>query len=389
MKLALYVHPWDLRALASQGGPAALRDLGFDELALAVSYHDGRWLLPWNPEGAVRFLEDGTVHYRPSRDYGELVPLPSSEVQDGEPSPLESLCRDACAVGLGVRAWAVGTHNSRLGGLHPDRCVQNALGDVYRYALCPSQPAVQRYLAMMVDDLAAHEGLSAIEIEGFSWMGWKHSSHHEKAALAPGALLQEVLSLCFCSACEGAGADAAMRRGVADFLRSHLAATCAMQPLAVDSLPDEVTAAVAFARRHRVAIDTKNVATAAERRAQAQIPLGLQLPPDGTFRGCQMAWSGSAVGALDAGAGDEVVVTSYGDGPEEIAGMLAEISNVAPEGLARRLCIFPKAPQFRGEDDLLAVAACMAGHGFDRLSVYHSSLLPWRTLVKVAEVLKP
>ena len=59
MHLAIYAHPFDLDALRGIGGLARLRDLGFAEVAMATSYHDGRWLTPWHPAGRVRFLEDG------------------------------------------------------------------------------------------------------------------------------------------------------------------------------------------------------------------------------------------------------------------------------------------------------------------------------------------
>jgi hypothetical protein len=107
MELGIYAHPWDLRALSAHGGLQRLSDLGFRDVALAVSYHAGRWLTPWQNDSKVRFLEDGTVHYRPRADYGKLAPLVSSEVRDGEPSPLEWLCEHAPKHGLRARAWAV------------------------------------------------------------------------------------------------------------------------------------------------------------------------------------------------------------------------------------------------------------------------------------------
>ena len=193
MKLALYAHPFDLDALADHGGLQRLADLGFGEIALATSYHDGRWLQPWHPDGRVRFLEDGAVHFCPGDDYGLLRPLASSCVDAGS-SPLERLCTAAPAAGLVVRAWTVLTHNSRLGVAHPELCIENAFGDRYPYGLCPSQPEVQRYVRGIVRDLAAHAGLGAIELEAYGWMGHKHGSHHDKASFAPQGMLDYALS---------------------------------------------------------------------------------------------------------------------------------------------------------------------------------------------------
>ena len=93
MDLALYLHPFDLRALRDRGGLARLRDLGFGEVSIATSYHDGRWLTPWNPQRRVRFLEDGCVQcpwhgyrfdVRTGRQVGEgrlrLAPAPRVEI---------------------------------------------------------------------------------------------------------------------------------------------------------------------------------------------------------------------------------------------------------------------------------------------------------------------
>ena len=78
MHLAIYAHPFDLEALAASGGLSRLRDLGIGEVAMACSYHDGRWLMAHDPRHVVRFLEDGTLHFRPRSDYGALQPQPSS-----------------------------------------------------------------------------------------------------------------------------------------------------------------------------------------------------------------------------------------------------------------------------------------------------------------------
>ncbi|MGB3969794.1 MAG: hypothetical protein WBO45_23870, partial [Planctomycetota bacterium] len=248
MALALYLHPFDLEALAGVGGLRRLADLGCTEVALATSYHDGRWLMPWNPGGPVRFLEDGTVHFRPRGDYGLLAPKLSSSVPAHGPSPLEVLCGDAAKVGIRTRAWTVFTHNSRLGERHPGQCVQNAFGDHYRYALCPAQPAVQQFLVAMVRDLAAHAGLHTIELEALGQMGWKHSSHHDKASFAPAGLLDAALSACFCSACSvamaAAGHDVARVRGaVAAFVQAQVRDGDAMASPKLPSGPAELATA--------------------------------------------------------------------------------------------------------------------------------------------------
>ena len=385
MKLALYAHPWDLRALAAQAGLERLRALGYSEIALAVSYHAGRWLTPWDPTGMVRFLEDGVVHFRPRGDYGVLEPLASSEVVEGEPSPLEWLCAHAPGAGIDPRAWMVGTHNTRLGELHPDQCVENAFGDLYFYSLCPRRSEVRQYLQAMIADVAAHQGLARIEIEGFSWMGWKHSCHHEKSSVIPSARLQELLGLCFCSACLADPLGDGVRDKVADYLRAALTEGDAMEPVDADAAPRQVDLepiveqALVTARAQRVAVDCETVAAVA---SESAVPLALQVHQDPHFRGSQMAFDEQLVGAVAEGT--EGVMTTYGTGPDAIEAMLAATPAALLEQSDKRLCIWPKAPQFTCDADLQRVVALCRDHGFATIAVYHLGMLPWRTIERVA-----
>lgn len=392
MDLCVYAHPWDLRDLAPHGGLPRLRELGFQEVALAVAYHAGRWLTPWSGEGLVRFLEDGTVHFRPQVTYGELRPLPSSEVRPGEPSPLERLCAEAPAAGLRARAWAVFHHNSRLGRLHPASTVQNCLGDRYRYALCPARPEVQDYTATMVRDLLAHLGLAAIELEGLGWMGWKHSSHHEKASFAPAGLLELALSACFCERCEqayaGDGHDPALLRAFCTAETTRLLRDGdAMAPAVALSeaawRQAETEPPLAFA----VPSTRASVMSALARRLREHWPQGIaravQVHPSRWFAGSQLP----VAQAQGLGRDDEFVLTAYGESLEGIERLLTMADMHLLRDRRKRLCIWPKAPQFRSDDDLRALRASCGKHGITALSIYHLGLLPWRTLERVAKVL--
>lgn len=386
MQLTIYAHPFDLEALRPRGGLARLRDLGFTEVAMATSYHDGRWLTPWHPSRRVRFLEDGTVHFRPSGDYGVLCPAPSSEVPATGPSPLERLCAEAPPLGLSVRAWNVFTHNSRLGALHPELCVQNAFGDRYPYALCPSQPAVQHYVVAMARDLATHAGLSAIEFEALGQMGWKHSSHHDKASFSPVGLLDAALSACFCGPCsEALGPSAAeLRDLVRDCVDRHLGGD-ALVPDAVPTGPAELADDAVAARwlsgilRVRAAA-VQHLADAV--RAAGRVARAVQVHPHAWFTGSQLA----AASAAAFPVGDERVLTCYGDGPDAIARTLAALP-LGSRASPCRVCVWPKAPQFRGDDDLHRLRELLAARGVGSIAIYHLGLLPWRTIERVARVL--
>ncbi|MBZ0152830.1 MAG: hypothetical protein K8J09_14990 [Planctomycetes bacterium] len=384
MRLAAYVHPFDLPALIACGNLRRLRELGFHELCLATSYHAGRWLTPWGP-GRVRCLEDGVVHFRPRADYGELQPVVSSEVPADGPSPLEVCLAEATAHGLSVRAWSIGTHNSRLGLLHPRRCVHTAFGDVYHYALCPSQPAVQQYLTAMVQDLAAHPGLAAVELEAYGQLGFKHSSHHDKASFVPSGLLDAALSACFCSACSErarqAGEDLeATRRAVMGFIDAHVQRGCAMAKatMAAGGEAPEWLVGVLRRRREAAAALAAKLLSVAPGLARA-----VQVHPEPWFTGSQFAAAPAAVFP----AADERVLTCYGDGPEAIARQLASPGMAALAASPRRLCLWPKAPAFTSDEDLVKVRDLAAAHGIGTLAIYHLGLLPWRTIERAAKML--
>jgi hypothetical protein len=386
----LYAHPFDLAALAPHGGLPRLRALGFAELVVATSYHDGRWLMPWHPEGMVRFLEDGTVHYRPGRDYGRLVPQPSSLVPATGPSPLASWCAAAPAAGIAVRAWTVFTHNSRLGERHPELCVQNAFGDAYRYALCPAQPAVQQYVTTMVADLASQPGLGSIELEALGQMGWKHSSHHDKASFTPSGLLDAALSACCCSACAATqrrlGHDpVAVKAAVRTLLEQQLRDGDAMAPGKLPGTAAELAAAggapwldAVLATRAATLQDLGRAVVA----AAGSLRRAVQVHPSPWFTGSQLAVAAARVFPPE----DERVLTAYGEGPEAIGKLLA---HDATRGLPNppRLCLWPKAPQFSSDQDLAKIRELAATHRVTALGIYHLGLLPWRTLERVAKIL--
>lgn len=398
MELALYAHPFDLEALAGHGGLSRVRDLGVGEITLATSYHDGRWLMPWHPDGRVRFLEDGTVHFRPGSGYGDLRPQASTSVPPSGPSPLERLCAEAPRFGLRVRAWNVFLHNSRLGAAHPELCVENAFGDRYSYALCPAQPAVQQYVLAMVRDLAAHRGLGSIEFEALGWMGWKHSSHHDKASFTPRGLLDYALSVCFCTACEtrirdAGGSPERSRTWARDLVRTAIEQADAMAPPAVPDRVDPVKWE-AGDPVHRAAEDATwsvrsarigvlgELGRAIQQALPATLTRAVQVHPNPLFTGSQLP-----VVQTEGLLADEHVITAYGEGPAAIGTLLGSGGMLPSDQGRKRLSIWPKAPQFGSDEDLIKVRALAESHGIKTIAVYHLGLLPWRTLERVARVL--
>lgn len=385
MRLAIYAHPFDLEGLSDHGGLGRLRQLGFAEIALATSYHDGRWLTPWNAGGRVRFLEDGAVHFRPSADYGVLQPLPSGFVPPIGPSPLETLCAAALDHDLSVRAWTVFNHNSRLGVQHPELCVQNAFGDRYLYALCPAQPAVQRYVQCLVQDLGNQPGLAAIEFEALGWMGYKHSSHHDKASFAPKGWLDRALSLCLCPSCSerigAAGGDAdAVRTWAQQLIAASVEHGDAMAPQ-VECDAKQATQLLEPVMQARAGV-LRELFLACCKRLPGTMRRAMQVHPDAAFTGSQLPAPQAA-----ATAPHEVVITAYGEGPDAIAAALAHPGMQVLAGTPRRLSIWPKAPQFTADEDLVKIRELTQQHEVQCIAIYHLGLLPWRTIERVARIL--
>ena len=226
---AIWAYPWDLHDL----GPALLprlRDLGLTHISLAASYHAGRFLQPGNPRRRVYFPQDGTVYYRPdpARWQGHLIQPQAADIVATEGCQMTTLIRARDHGGLAVSAWTVCLHNTRLGLLHPDHVTRTAHGDANVYALCPSSPAVIRYVTGLVSEITETFAPDRIEIESSDFMGFSHGYHHEKDGL--GLLTEDMflLGLCFCAHCQtaaqAAGVDAgAARRTTADLLDAAFA----------------------------------------------------------------------------------------------------------------------------------------------------------------------
>jgi methylmalonyl-CoA mutase cobalamin-binding subunit len=52
------------------------------------------------------------------------------------------------------------------------------------------------------------------------------------------------------------------------------------------------------------------------------------------------------------------------------------------------VCIWPKAPQFTGDEDLVKLRDACRRSGVGAIAVYHLGLLPWRTIERVAKMLR-
>ncbi|MCE5257984.1 MAG: hypothetical protein LLG44_02870, partial [Chloroflexi bacterium] len=218
---ALWSYAWDLMAEGIDGALERIATTGANGVSLATSYHAGMFLLPHNPQQKVRFLEDGSIYFRPdAARFKGLAIQPRVTALADAIDPLDAICTAAPRYGVEVTSWTVCCHNTYQGTLHPELCLHNAFGDPYAFALCPSQPEVQAYLEALLGNLSQYP-LRTLQLESYDYMGFYHGFHHEKFQLELGPLSGYLLGLCFCPAC----LQAARERGIdGEALRDKTAA---------------------------------------------------------------------------------------------------------------------------------------------------------------------
>ena len=390
-RIGAYLHPWDLTWLEDRGGLQGLRGMGCTDVAFPASYHAGRWTTPVGGSSLVRTLEDGVTYFRPGDSYGVLQPMPSVTIPATGASPLEECIAQAGAAGLESHAWTVLFHNTPMGQRYPESRAVNAVGDAYEYSLCPARPEVQELGLAMVRDVAAHPGLTTVEVEAMGYMGYKHGSHHAKSSFAPDPYLDFLLSYCFCDHCmaglEGQLVECGrLRDRVAALLRAHLVDGDAMQQRTLswqesfDQLTEDLGRRPFLGMiRHRA---QTYVGLLARLRSvmPSSVRLSVHLNMDPLFSGSQIGQPFNSIVSMV----DEIVVTHYGESTQKMSEKWEGQKGI---GARTRVAIWPKAPEFTEDKDLVAVLNLVESWHLDGVRIYHLGLLPWRTTERVFRVL--
>jgi hypothetical protein len=352
------------------GDPAAadrIAELGLTGVALAAAYHSVRAVTPFHPEHRI-VTRDAAVYYRadPAR-WRATGPRPA-RLRPAVARPAGSFERAAAALrsrGLQVTAWAVITHNDRLGAAVPSAAVRNAFGDGYPWALCPASPAVREYAAVLAGEIAALPEAGAIELEACGWYGVEHLSAHDKTGgAAAGAQEQWLLSVCFCAACRGeyaaAGADPA-------WLAARVRAAVGPSSGAGSGqaqLP-EAAARVLLGVRAAVASRFQREVIAAARAPGK--PVYLHAHPDpramGANPGCEPAALAGATG----------IVLSCWD-PRAAPGLVSRAGETAPRGTVIAASLLAVAGLGGDPATLPAQAAAVRAAGAAELRLYHAGL---------------
>lgn len=356
MKVTGYAYPWDV---LESGFAARVRDLGVDEVAVALSYHSARAATPWSPSRTA-VVARHAAFYRPvSEGWGALRPsTPDWVTAEDSGGDAVRLLTEA---GIPAAAWIVLTHNSQLGYEHPDVVVRNCFGEPYPWALCPAQPAVREYAATVVAESVAGLELSSVILEACGPLGAVHQHQHEKTDGVWAPAVARLLSICCCDACAAAwDVDAETVRAQ---LVEEVRRLIATGDLGVtgDRLPPELT---------QLLLRTRQQATDELRAAVlAKLPEGVRI----VLHGALDPWVTGALPGLTPSAAEDVdAVVVFGWVPATGAEAVA----AAREALPERVTIgsYITAVAAAPVPDIAAYVGELAKAGAAELHLYHLGL---------------
>ncbi|MCB9943927.1 MAG: hypothetical protein H6851_09945 [Geminicoccaceae bacterium] len=373
---SIYAYAWDLAEDGLDEVVPRLRDLGIGRIAMAASYHAGKFLRPHGKRGKVYFPEDGTVYFRPDPGrYGRLKPLANSMLAECD------MLAELCARGdIEAQAWTVLMHNSRLGAEHPEACVHNAFGDRYIYNLCPASPDARAYAVALAGDLSDRFDLAAISLETPGYLPYTHGYHHEFAMVRLNGWVNRLLGLCFCDHClkgaAKAGIDATtLRQQVADDIGAALASP--------GSIPDDMAEAAWLADvvsdgRLRAFLQWRCdtvTSLVGDIREVVRKSVNLAVVPSVVRPTAHCWYEGSDIAAL-AKVADTIEACLYEPSAARVTADLRDIGRrMKGEGCVRAL-LRPGYPDFEDRDAFLAAVRAARNEGVDGLGFYNYGHLP-------------
>ena len=357
MKVTGYAYPWDV---LEPGFAGRARDLGVDEVAVALSYHSARAATPWSPSRTA-VVARHAAFYRPGRPdaWGALRPsTPDWVAPEDSGGDAVRLLTEA---GIPAAAWLVLTHNSQLGYEHPDVVVRNCFGEPYPWALCPSRPAVREYAATLTAEAVAGLDLSSVILEACGPLGAVHQHQHEKTDGVWAPAVARLLSICCCDACaSGWDLDAdAVRAQLVEEVR-RLVATGDLGVTA-DGLPPSLIQQLLLTRQ--AATDSLRAAVLAALPAGTRVVLHGALDP----------WVTGALPGLTPSAADDVdAVVLFGWAPATGAEAVAAARAALPERVA--IGSYITAVAAAPVPDIAAYTGELAKAGAAELHLYHLGL---------------
>lgn len=252
---AVWTFPWSVAAQGWDRAFAELADHAVDEVTVASHYHSIQTVQP-RGEGSPFARYPGGAYFRPDPDRFADTPIspPVNEVGDTA-DPLRTAVEVAGEHGVGVNAWTVCLHNTRLGATYPEYRIRSAFGDPHDHSFCPSHPEVRSYFAGVVGSLADYD-VGRIDLESLGFPSALHGHGdefgHTKQQVVTTPSEEFLLSQCFCDACRAAAPDHLDVEGARELVRRLCRRTLETPGTAVPPLEDlverhpELTDLVAF-----------------------------------------------------------------------------------------------------------------------------------------------
>ncbi|MEV4416727.1 hypothetical protein [Catellatospora sp. NPDC049609] len=353
MVISVHAFPWDVLG----DGPGFVERFartGADAVTLAVSYHSTRAATPLHPSRRLVDARHAAL-YRPVREQAwagrRLVPQGPDWTSADAAGEAAEILR---AAGIGVNAWIVLAHNTRLGLAHPDLSVRNCFGERYPYALCPAQPEVREHCATLAAEALRDLPVSGVSLESAGQMGVAHIGCHEKTDGAFPPPVQRALSVCCCAACAASWTAAGLDPEQVVAALREAVRTAAW-------LPDDLASTLLAARRSATAALLSAVLNAVREQAP-DAPVTLHGHPD--------PWAAGPSPGLDPALlpqVDNVLVPCWPTDPAT-AGLVSALADRTT--VDAYVTVLPPAHP----DDLSAHVARLREAGATRLSLYHLGL---------------
>ena len=368
---AVYVYAWDLVDEGFGVVADRLRDAGADSIAMATSYHAGKFVRPHGRSGNVYFPDDGTIYFRHRQQrYGRVTPIPHPMLEHVDPLvELERSAPDLARIG-----WTVCCHNTRLGQAHPELISRNAMGDGLIYSLNPAHPDVRHYIVNLVADLASGYDLEAVTLETPGWLPYTHGYHHEFALVPLDSWIDLYLGLCFApetmAAATTAGIDAeGLRRRVAARIEAWLAsdvdgAERAADWLQADLVGDGQLQAFLNWRCRCVADLVAETKAAMPKTTELRIIPSVQRPS-------AKCWIEGSDLALLGEAADRVEICFYEPSAAVIAADLFDVRQRLGQSTRLNAILRPSHPDLAGGAETVAAAELLKAAGAEGLGFYN------------------
>jgi len=367
----IFVYAWDLLDEGTAEVAARLKDCGADTLALATSYHAGKFLRPHGCSGKVYFPDDGTIYFRHRQErYGRIRPVPHPMLEDFDPlAAIAEAAPDMARVG-----WTVCCHNSRLGMAHPELVARNAMGDPLIYSLNPAHPEVRKYLVALVVDEAERYGLDAVTLETPGWLAYPHGYHHEFALAPLDPWIELYLGLCFApesvAGATAAGIDAeGLRRRVQQRIEAWLASDVqvgerAAEWVAADLVTDSELGAYLRWRCRVVAELVAEIRAHLPKATELRVIPSVQRP---TARG----WLEGSDLAMLAAVADGLEVCFYEPSAAAVAADLLDVRGRIGGDVPLRSVLRPTHPDLAGGSETVAAVRALRAVNVEGLAFYN------------------